>query len=235
MRPRRVGIVTAMIQEMNALRNELSLQRHDLEGATGYRGAHDGIDVVAAVTGMGTASAHRVTSALLDRYPVDHLCVVGIAGAVDPAIDIGALVTPEFVVDASSGSRLQPSTHGRRTARGTVLTTDELFNDPADLAPLIRDGVVAVDMETAAIGAVCDARGVGWSVFRAVSDRAGDPATDASVMGMAGADGSPDLPAVLGYVVRHPLRVRHLARLARGTRLATRTAARAAASFVSEL
>ncbi len=54
-------------------------------------------------------------------------------------------------------------------------TNDELITDLDELAALHAErGVVALDMETAAIAHACEQRGVPWSVFRAISDRSSD-------------------------------------------------------------
>ena len=106
-------------------------------------------------------------------------------------------------------------------------TTDRLT--PAHELPALRQrGVVSLDMETAAIASQCEAAGVPWSVFRAISDRASDGSVDEEIFALSHQDGTPDGGAVLRYVVRHPGRIPHLARLGRGSRLATRVAAAAA-------
>jgi hypothetical protein len=93
---------------------------------------------------------------------------------------------------------------------------------------LAGEGVIALDMETAAIAAECAARGVPWSVCRAVSDRAGDPAVDAALLGMTRADGTPDPRAVVRYVATHPHRIAKLVRLGRGMHAAVRRSTAAA-------
>jgi adenosylhomocysteine nucleosidase len=95
-----------------------------------------------------------------------------------------------------------------------------LHSDPSTVARLAHEGVVAVDMETAAIGAVCVARGVPWSVYRAISDRAGDPEVDAELLGMTRPDGTASPAAVLRFVARHPRRIPKLVRLGRGLQAA---------------
>ncbi|MEZ5206711.1 MAG: hypothetical protein R2690_06960 [Acidimicrobiales bacterium] len=82
---------------------------------------------------------------------------------------------------------------------------------------------MAVDMETAAIALVAAARGVPWSVLRAISDRAGDPLVDDELLAMTRADGSADIGATARYLIRHPGRIPHLARLGRGMRAAVGT------------
>ena len=49
---------------------------------------------------------------------------------------------------------------------------------------------MAVDMETSAIAAVCEAKGVSWSVFRSISDHVGDAIVDEAVLGMMRPDGA---------------------------------------------
>jgi len=107
-------------------------------------------------------------------------------------------------------------------------TTDELLLDPARHADLRAHGVVALDMETAAVAKVCEGRGVPWSVVRAISDRAGDGSVDAEILGLTHPDGRPNLSAVARYLLRHPGAVPRLVRLASGAKAATERAAETA-------
>jgi hypothetical protein len=83
-------------------------------------------------------------------------------------------------------------------------------------------------METAAIAEACERRGIPWSVFRVISDRASDGSVDEEVFHLSNQDGTPNGPAVARYFLRHPGRLPGMVRLARGANLATRTAAKAA-------
>ena len=63
----------------------------------------------------------------------------------------------------------------------TSIVSAYVSNNPipmADLPALIAQGVVSLDMETAAIGECCEKRNVPWSVFRTISDRASDGSVD---------------------------------------------------------
>ena len=115
------------------------------------------------------------------------------------------------------------------------MSSDHLLVDPDAAARLAERGVVAIDMETAAVAAVCAERGCPWSVVRAVSDRADDGTTDAAILSLLGAEGNPDLGAALRFVLRNPGRVPQLVRLARGAALATRSAADAALDVLDDL
>lgn len=216
-RRRSIAIVAAMVPELQPLVRALGLLPAPLPGARAFRGVHGALDVVATVTEMGTRAAAGVTTRLLDATPVDHVLVVGICGGVAPEIAIGDLVVPARVVDEASGCVLRPKPLGG-TPRGFLLTTDTLYTEPETIARFAADGIVAVDMETAAIGMVCAARDIPWSVFRAVSDRAGDPRVDADLVGMANADGTPNPATIARLLLSHPGRIPGLVRLGRGMR-----------------
>jgi adenosylhomocysteine nucleosidase len=194
-------------------------------------------EVVAVQIGIGTAAATTVTEQFLDAYRVDHVVVVGIAGGVGGVHPLGGRIAPEIVLDGASGATFRPHPLGAETMTrsGSLLTGDELIRDPARLAELQRDGVVALDMETASVAAVCDARDLTWSVERAISDLDDDDAIDEELSSTAGPDGTPDLRAVARYVAKHPGKVRHLARLGRQMQVAARVAADAAISGIRQL
>jgi nucleoside phosphorylase len=219
----RVAVIAAMLQELRPIRARFSLRPEAHAGGRVYRGSSGSRPLVAAVTSMGTRAARRVTEELLAAFPVDHVIVVGIAGGIDPGLRIGDLVNPTEVFDETTGATVHPTPLGGAAPRGRLLTTDTLHNDHGVLERLRREGFVAVDMETAAIGAVAEARGLPWSVFRAISDFAGDALVDAALVGLARPDGSADPAAIARFVLRRPWRVPKLARLGRGMQRAVRS------------
>lgn len=223
-----IAFVCAMPMELRPLRRRLRLHKSEL----GYTGRIGDRAVIAVVTGIGTARAHAATLRLLDEVEVERVVVVGIAGAIDNTTPIGALIEPEQVVDSSDGTEHRPAPLGHSGARGTLWTTDELILDPVAHGDLRARGVIALDMETATIAAVCEKRSVPWSVVRAISDRAGDGSVDAAIFGLSNPDGTPNLLAVLRWIGRHPGSLLRLIRLARGSRLATERAAEAAVRAV---
>jgi adenosylhomocysteine nucleosidase len=198
-------------------------------------GAVGRVEVVATTTGVGTRAAANTAERVLDSNSVDHLIVVGIAGGIGSSVDIGDLVVPDLVVDLLTGTEHRPHLMGSTTARGTLVTSDELLVDRDELRRLERQGVVAIDMETAAIAAVCEDRQCPWSVFRAISDRADDGSSDPAVFGLANPDGGPNWAALARFVMSKPWRVPELARLARGLHLATQAAASGAVGALEQM
>ena len=224
-----LAFLCAMPMELRPLRRRLSLRRADLDGLPAFTGRAGGRDIVAVVSGMGTALATAATERLLDAVDAERVVVAGITGAIDDTTPIGTLVVPEVVVHSGTGREHRPAPLGDVAPHGTMWTTDDLLTGADTLADLRGRGVVSLDMETAAVAEVCERRGVPWSVFRAISDRATDGSVDAEVFAMSNQDGSPNPRAVARYVLTHPHRLPTLARLARGSRLATERAAEAAA------
>ena len=216
-----------MPMEVKPLVRKLSLRPRDIGGMRVHAGTLRSHDVVAIVTGMGTELARAGLERLLGATSVDRVMVVGIAGALEDETPIGALVLPEVVLDGAGGAEHRPAPLGAGLRAGAMWTSDSLTTDPALLADLRARGVVALDMETASIAAVCEERGIPWSVFRAISDRP-DSTVDEEVFRLSNQDGTPNPVAVIRYFGRHPGRIPTMARMARGARRATETAADAA-------
>lgn len=224
----RIALLAPMQSELAPLRRPLGLRRDGAGAGPLWRGALGRLEIVALQTGIGPPAAARAAARVLDLGGIDHVVVVGIAGAVAPELALGELVTPERVLDLESGASFHPTPLGDVKPRGTLATSAKLITDHAAFARMRAEGVVAIDMETAAVGAVCAQRGCPWSVFRSLSDRAGDPEVDGAIFGLAREDGDPDVPAALRFVLARPWRLPLLLRLARDSSRAARTAADAA-------
>ncbi|HZQ57377.1 MAG TPA: hypothetical protein VFA84_05055 [Acidimicrobiales bacterium] len=218
-----LAFVCAMPMEARPLARKLKLERATIGGLKGYRGQASGAPVVAVVTGMGPRLASEGVRRLLDAVDVGRIVVVGITGAVDKGTPVGMIVVPEVVVDGDSGAEFRPAPLTGLTNKGRMRTSATLTN-PEDLAARGEDGVDALDMETAAVAAVCDARGTPWAVVRAVSDAG----VDTDVAGLGREDGSADVRAGLRFLLRHPGRVPGLLRLGRDASRAAAAAADAA-------
>jgi adenosylhomocysteine nucleosidase len=228
-----VAMLAPMVPELMPLAKKIPLHRvEDDGGAYTHTGKVGDVNVVAAITGIGMKPARETAERLLDGVQVDHVMVVGIAGGMGPTVEIGDLVIPEVVIDEPTGKEVRPNQLGDRAPQGTIVTSDRFGYDAATNAKFIADGVVGVDMETSAIGLVCEAHRVPWTAFRGISDRGDDDTVDVDVLKLGGVDGSADFGALARYLLRKPWKVAHLARLAKGSKLATSVAADAACADV---
>ena len=221
-----------MPSELRPLVRAASLRRAGVVASNLYRGRVGNAAVVATMTGIGTAAAARAANRLLDAEPLDHMIVVGIAGAVGAAVAIGDIVIPKLVIDGASGKAYSPAPLAGLTASGLLETSDEFVADPDGVARLEARGVIAVDMETASIAAVCVQRNCPWSVVRAISDRAGGLPSD--ILGLVHPDGSPNLRAAARYILSHPRRLPALLTLGRDAARAARAAARVAVNACAQ-
>jgi adenosylhomocysteine nucleosidase len=222
----RVAFLAPMKPELRPLVKKLSLERVERGDAVFHTGRVGDVEVVAGLTGIGMKPAERAAEQILDAFSPDHLVVVGIAGGVPPHSKIGDLIVPEVVANGETGTEHRPTPLGDVAPRGRIVSDDDFISADEDVARISDDGVTAVDMETAAVAAVCERRGTPWSVFRVISDMAGDH--DDSVLAMANPDGSANTRAVLRYLLPRPWRIFRLARLGRDAQAATNLAADAA-------
>ena len=223
-----LAFICAMPIELTPLVRNLGLTPTEIGGVSAHTGTLADRDVVAIVTGMGTELARRHTTRLLDAVPVARVIVFGITGALESETPIGTLVLPEVVVNSHTGAEYRPAPLGGGTPRGRMWTTDGLTTDPDVLARLRAEGVVSLDMETAAIAEVCEPRDIPWSVFRVISDRANDGSVDEEMFHLSNQDGTPNRAKIERYVAEHPEKLALMTKLGEDAKLATETAAAAA-------
>jgi adenosylhomocysteine nucleosidase len=224
----RIGFLAPMDHELEPLVRMLSLE--PVEGAPDKRHTAlvDGVEFIATTTGIGMAAATGATERMLDDLAVEHVIVVGIAGGVAAGAEIGDVIVPAVVVDGPSGREHRPTPIGDLEPFGRIITSDELLVEPDAFARFEVDGVVALDMETSAVAAVCEDRGTPWSVFRSLSDRPSDGLVDQAIFELTNPDGSANVEALERYLASDPAAGDRLARLARDMEVATNAAAAAA-------
>ncbi len=220
---RRVGMLAPMQPELQPIVRKLGLEG---DGSL-YRGRAGEMEVVAMLTTIGMAAGADAAGRILE-HEVDWVMVVGIAGGVDVSVPIGTVIVPEVVIDRATERQFRPAIAGSIVPSGTLSCGDELITGPDELNAMAARGVVAVDMETAAVAAVCEAAGCPWSVFRGISDYAGEGLVDDAIFAMTRPDGTADPDVIARYLEENPERREVLVRLAHDTHLATEAAATAA-------
>ncbi|MDA8076903.1 MAG: hypothetical protein M0Z40_17125 [Actinomycetota bacterium] len=227
MSEREVVVLAAMARELRPLARTLGMRASPLGGLPAWR-SHG---VVAAAVGVGPQRAGAGTAQVLDQVEARRVLVTGVAGALDPALEVGDLVRPHTVVDVRTASTLvarRSDLQRSDLARAGILATvDRAFvlggEMPAGAAtPALPHGATAVDMESAAIAAVAEARGIAWDVIRAVSDVAGTLTPE--VAALLSPEGRVRLLAAARLVLGRPQSARRLLRLGVDTNRALRAA-----------
>lgn len=214
-----IAVLAAMTSELKLVKRALGITATSTEP---LRSNYKGITVITAVTKMGLVAAQETAEALFSKYggEIDHLFVVGIAGACDLSLAIGEVLVPESVVDERDGIARVPVNLGDRQPSGIIYSTDQLCYDRDFVALLQRKKVTLVDMESGAIAAVCERNHCPFTVVRAVSDKVDRHAENFTVFHLANDDGSPRVMAALLYILKNPRRLVYLVSMARGTKKA---------------
>ncbi len=153
--------------------------------------------VAVACGGHGAVLEAALEARIAARRPA-KLWSIGIAGALDPALRVGDVVSAGVV--------------------GVELAATSVA---AKAALRAATGAAAVDMESHVAARVAARHGLRFGVLRAISDTAGRDLPPAACVPL-NPDGSVNLPAVLAALARQPSQLPDLLRLARDTSRALR-------------
>ena len=202
----KLGIIGAMEQEVETLLGLLEDKKTTIHAATAFHeGKLEGLDVVVVQCGIGKVNAALCVQMLCDFYAVTHLVNTGIAGSLDPVLDIGDLVisldamyhdvdvtnfgyvpgqmagmpaafaADTALVEAAYGAAEQ--VNPGHTRKGRVASGDQ-FVCTQDL----KDKIIAVtgaqctEMEGAAIAQAAYRNQIPFVIIRAISDKADNSA-----------------------------------------------------------
>ena len=89
----KIGIIGAMELEVNTLKAEMSVSRVVTKANMEfYEGSLNGADVVIVQCGIGKVNAALCTQILADLFEVTHIINTGVAGSLNPKLDIGDIV-----------------------------------------------------------------------------------------------------------------------------------------------
>ena len=159
----KVGIIGAMDQEVEILRNSLSeRQDHKISGYDFYTGYLESVEVVVLKSGIGKVNAAVSTTLLLHAFNPDCIINTGSAGGFDPQLEVGDIVISSEVrhhdVDltifgyepgqvpglpaafepdvllAQFAEQCIGKLKGMKTVHGLIATGDTFMNDPLRVA-----------------------------------------------------------------------------------------------------
>ncbi len=161
----------------------------------GYTGSYKGMPVSVQTTGMGCPSAAIVAEELV-QLGAKVLVRVGTSGAVDPALEAGDLLVAQGAVplDGTTRQYLEGRPYsaipswpvlkslvaaaeksGERFHVGLIATEDAFYaTNPENAREWQRYGVMAFEMEAAAIFLIAKMRGIHAGALVTVSNQIGD-------------------------------------------------------------
>ncbi|HWA44126.1 MAG TPA: 5'-methylthioadenosine/S-adenosylhomocysteine nucleosidase [Hypericibacter adhaerens] len=92
----RTAVISAFPPEWTLLQQALQDRKdHDLAGMTFVTGTIEGKPVLLFLSGISMVNAAMTTQLALDHFAVERIVFSGIAGGVDPGLEIGDVVIPE--------------------------------------------------------------------------------------------------------------------------------------------
>jgi len=198
-----IGIIGAMQEEIDlllgALEDAVELQRSGIKYVAGSLHGHK---VVICKSGVGKVNAAVCTQVLIDRFNVGKVIFTGVAGALDPELDIGDIVISSSSVQhdidvtalgygrgvipyqevsdwaadeelVAAASAAGDKLFPGHIKTGKVLSGDQFIADRS-LVQRLRDelGGTCVEMEGASVAQVCAMNQVPYVVIRSISDKA---------------------------------------------------------------
>ena len=143
-----------------------------VRGMFGYTGTYHGVPVSVQGSGMGMPSIGIYSHELFCLYGVDTIIRIGSAGAIDPSLKIGDIViaaasctTSNYAAQYHLPGHFAPAADfslacqaaqlceqkGFSYKAGTVLTSDWFYDESQGLPQWQKMGVLAVEMESAAL------------------------------------------------------------------------------------
>ncbi len=109
----RIAVMAAFDRELEViLANATITERRVVNGRTHHLGTLGGQPVVILLSGVSIVNAAMTTQALLDRYPISQIVFSGIAGGVNPNLQVGDVTIP------AQWGNYQENVFGRKTATG---------------------------------------------------------------------------------------------------------------------
>ncbi|WP_049218626.1 5'-methylthioadenosine/S-adenosylhomocysteine nucleosidase [Proteus mirabilis] len=196
----RVGVIGAMEQEVKLLREQIeNCEIVSRGGCEIYTGKINGVDVALLKSGIGKVAAAIGTTLLLEHFRPDVVINTGSAGGLDAKLNVGDIVVstevryhdadvtafgyepgqmaqcpPAFIADPKLVNIAQECIGSLKlnAVRGLICSGDAFINGAEPLARIRRTfpEVVAVEMESTAIGHVCHQFDTPFVVVRAISD-----------------------------------------------------------------
>jgi adenosylhomocysteine nucleosidase len=198
-----LGIIGAMQEEIELLLAQLQDKTTEQHAGIVYHlGLFHGKKVVLTRSGVGKVNAAVCTQILIDRYRVDAILFTGVAGAVDPSLNIGDIVISssslqhdvdvtalgftrgmipyQEVSEYPADSRLiklaeeaGSKVYPGHCHTGKILSGDQFIADRSVVKGLYEElGGACTEMEGAAVAQVCFMNVIPHVIIRSMSDKA---------------------------------------------------------------
>jgi adenosylhomocysteine nucleosidase len=159
----RIAIVAALEREVRPLVKQwrMTEKQHDQRRFQFFENDR----AVLVCGGIGAEGARRATEAVISLYTPRLVYSVGYAGALEPGLRVGEIITPARVIDAGDGSSI------RIPGGNSVLVSYQHVASREQKSKLWQSyGAQAVDMESAAVARAAELKTVPFKALKVISD-----------------------------------------------------------------
>ena len=99
----RIGIICAIPNELRYFNfTEIPIQKFGER--TFYKGSHDKHELILVQSGLGKVNAAVVSTLLIEKFECELLLFSGVAGGIDPGIEIGEVIIGESLIQYDYGT-----------------------------------------------------------------------------------------------------------------------------------
>lgn len=89
----KIGLMGAMLEEVAGIRPQIqNAQTREIGGRSYITGIWNGVEIVLVFSRWGKVAAASTATTLLDRFGVDGILFIGVAGAANPQLKVGDVV-----------------------------------------------------------------------------------------------------------------------------------------------
>ncbi|WP_319370778.1 5'-methylthioadenosine/adenosylhomocysteine nucleosidase [uncultured Ilyobacter sp.] len=137
-----IGIIGAMNEEIIELKEVMeNIQEEKKVNLTFYRGKLNDKEVVLVECGIGKVNAAICTTLLIDHYKVDKIIFTGVAGGVNPDIEVGDIVVSTELIQHDFDTTAFGTDHGViPRMENSVFRADETLKEIAEKVAVEKFG-----------------------------------------------------------------------------------------------
>ncbi len=197
----KIAIMGAMPEEIEPLLSHVqNIRKTEYAANTYYEAEYKGKEIVIAYSKIGKVFAALTAATLIEKFECDMLLFSGVAGAIDPDLEIGDLIIADGLCQHDLDITAFGHPHGYVPEGEVCISTDVYLRDVAKEVAAkkglsLKEGIIAtgdqfvanverkswiakvfdahaLEMEGASVAVVCNALEVPFFILRAISDSA---------------------------------------------------------------
>lgn len=204
-----IGLVCALPLEVDEFLKRCERVRSYTGGDFTFKGGrYDKARIAVVESGVGQVRAARATRALIEAHSPKWVISIGFAGGLLPEMRIGHIAVADSVVEADHPPlKIDLNMHNdpmHGLFVGTFVTVNQIVRTVVEKKELASHShAIAVDMESHAVGRVCQELGTRFMAVRVLTDDLTEDLPP-EVLSILGKTGSVRMGAVLGSLWKHP-------------------------------